>query len=270
MESKARNRVLGVVALTALLASGEGVAQERDRPQEAQVGPGMVLDEDGGRRLPKPADALRAFWDPSILPHPENWAARTQPAIAVLRQEYERYPATELDALAAALADSILASEVPEDMTEEYRLQDDIFWTLRLAAIGDGDRDGAPHTGSFDALVRIYETIVARALADGGTDPVEELERSRGPSGDWQLTSALQAIFSADRTGRGADYVLAVVAANEPPNIEDVWPMRLGSLWCEAADIVRQNSGRGDHPRKGELPPLAQDDEMFYQLCGYH
>ncbi|MCZ0936430.1 MAG: hypothetical protein OXJ54_14750 [Gemmatimonadetes bacterium] len=252
--------------LVALLSPGEVVAQERERPKEILLGPGMVLDEDGGWRLPTPADALRAFWEPSILPHPENWAARTEPAIAVLRQEYERRSTVELDALANALADSILAS----DMTEEYRLQDDIFWTLRLAAIGDADRDGAPHTGSFDALVRIYETIVAQALADGGTDPVEELERSRGPSGDWQLTSALQAIFSADRTGRGADYVLAVVAANEPPNIEDVWPMRLGSLWCEAADIVRQNSGRGDHPRKGELPPLAQDDEMFYQLCGYH
>ena len=268
MESRTRSRVLGVLALAALLVPSEGVAQERERPQETPVGPGLVLDEDGGWRLPTPTDALRAFWEPSILPHPENWAARSQPAIAVLRQEYERHPTEELDALANALADSVLASEAPEDMTEEYYLEVDIFTTLNSAARAGGY--GTAHAGSFEALVRIYETVVARALADGGTDPVEELRRRGGPRGASRLREALWTIFSADRTGRGAEYVLAVVAASEPPSIEDVWPIRPGSLWCEAANVVRKNSGLGDHPRKDELPPLALDDEMFYQLCGYH
>ncbi|MCZ0936428.1 MAG: hypothetical protein OXJ54_14740 [Gemmatimonadetes bacterium] len=257
--------------LTALLSPSEGVGQERERMQEIPFGPGLVLDEDGEQRLPTPEDALRAFWDPSILPHPGSWAARTEPAIAVLGQEYERHPTVELDALANALADSILASEVPEDMTEEYRRQADIFSTLAAAARGYEPLERVPHPASFDALVRIYETIVAKELADGGTDPVEELRRRGRPGGHWlRLKDALRSIFDADRTGRGADYVLAVVAGTEPPHVEDVWPIRPGSLWCEAADIVRKNSGLGDHPRKGELPPLALDDEMFYQLCGYH
>ncbi|WP_420635315.1 hypothetical protein [Candidatus Palauibacter sp.] len=275
MRTRTRNRVWGGVVLTALLAPSGSVAQEQERPQETLIGPGLVLDEDGERRLPTPADALRAFWQTEILPHPSGelpYGARTYPAIAVLRQEFERHPAVELDAVANALADSILAYEVAEDMTEEYYLQGDIFSTLTSAARAGRDGDGTPHAGSFDALVRIYETVVARELADGGTDPVEALRRRGRPGGHWlQLKNALRSIFQADMEGRGADYVLAVVAASEPPNIEDVWPMRPGSLWCEAADIVRFGDGpTEENPRRGELPPLALDDERFYQLCGYH
>ena len=271
MRATTRNGALGALILAALAAPGEGVAQDRERPRVA--GPGLVLDEGGEPRTPTPADALRAFWRPEMLPHPGEGlrrphGARREPALAVLGQVYGRHPAVELDALANALADSILALDVPEDMSEEYYLQSDIFSTLSWAA--DGEEDGTPHAGSFDALVRIYETLAARALADGGADPVTELRRSGGPSGHSQLKSALRWIFGADRTGRGADYLLAVVAASEPPDMEDVWPIRRGSLWCEAANIVRQNYGLGDHPRKGELPPLALDDEMFYQLCVYH
>ncbi len=262
------------ITLTAILAPSGGIAQERDPgvPQEILTGRGIVLDEDGERRLPTPTDAIRAFWDTGILPRVGGelaFGARTYPAIAVLRQEYERHPAVELDALANALADSILASEVPEDMNnEDYDREVDIFWTLSFAANPDGG--GTPHAGSFDALVRIYETVVAGALADGGTDPVEELKRRGGPFGPFRLQEALWMIFAAERTGRGADYVLAVVAASEPPDLEDTWPTRPGSLWCEAANIIRKNYGFGDHPRKGELPTLALDDEAFYQLCGFH
>ena len=261
------------ITLTAILAPSGGIAQERNPgvPQEILTGRGIVLDEDGNERWPTPTDALRAFWEPSILPHPENWAARSQPAIAVLRQEYERHPTEELDALANALADSVLAYETPEDMTEEYDLQRDIFWTLEAAASAGGNGDGTPHAASLDALVRIYETVVAKALADGRTDPVDELQRSGGPGGHWQLKSALRSIFRADMEGRGADYVLAVVAATEPPNLEETWPMRPGSLWCEAVDIVRFGDGpTEENPRRGELPAAALDDEAFYQLCGYH
>lgn len=268
------NMAVGALILAALLAPHGGVAQERESrlPREILLGLGPVLDEDGERRLPTPADALRAFWQTEILPREGAElasSARTYPAIAVLRQEFERHPTVELDALANALADSILAYEAPENMTEEYRLQGDIFSTLRAAASGGGY--GIPHSGSFDALVRIYETIVATALADGGTDPVEELNRRNGPGGTVQLRRALRSIFWADMEGRGADYVLAVVAASEPPDLEDTWPIRPGSLWCEAANIVRYGDGpTEENPRRNELPPLALDDEAFYQLCGYH
>ncbi|WP_420441995.1 hypothetical protein [Candidatus Palauibacter sp.] len=269
MKTRTWTRMLGAAALAVLLAPGGGLGQEReDRPPSvAGYVKGMVLDGAGGWRAPTPADALRALrGDPDVLPHLDGDLGST--ALTVLRQELESRPAAELDALANTLADLILASEDSDIVSEEYGFQRNIFSVLAYAARADGR--GTPHPGSFDALVRIYETAVAKALADGGTDPVKELKRRRGPSGFAVLTRALRSILNADRTGRGADYVLAVVDASEPPDLEDTWPTRPGSLWCEAAHIMRFNTGRGDHPRKGELPALALDDEMFYQLCGYH
>ena len=269
MMSRQASKALGAIVFTALLTPSKGVTQERQSiPEEVLVGPGLVLDEDGNERWPTPDDALRALRDPSILP---PGVTRLGPAGSVLGQEYERRRPTELDALANALADVILTSE-GFDMTDdrdEYDLQRGILSTLGSAASG-GER-GTPHPGSFDALIRVYETLVAEALADGGTDPVEELERRKGPGYGWRLKSALRWIFLADMVGRGANYVLAVVAATEPPNLEETWPMRPGSLWCEAADIVRFGDGpTEENPRRGELPAAALDDEAFYQLCGYH
>ena len=266
MISKTWTGMPGVVALAALLAPGGTTAQEPEYRPSGPLGPGMVLDEDGGWRPPSLADALGALrGDPDVvLP---VGVKRFDPARVVLRQEYGPRPAAELDELANALADRILAYENPEDMTDEYHIQSDIFRTLAAAASGGRF---TPHPGSFDALVRIYETLVGRALSGGGTDPVEELERRSGPSGDAQLRRALRSIFNADRSGQGADYVLAVLAASEPP-IRDVWGRRPASLWCEAASIVR---ARGlppeENPRRAELPDSALDDDMFYQLCGYH
>ena len=265
---KTWTRMPGVVALAALLAPGVGVGQEPESPPpgERRLGPGMVLDEDGGRRPPTPADALGALrGDPDVaLP---VGVQRFDPAIAVLRQEYESRPAVELNALANELADLILASDDPEDGTDQYYLERDAFRVLRSAI--DGGR-GTPHPGSFDALVRVYETSVAEALADGGTDPVVELRRRR-PGGYLRLSWALRSIFSADPVGRGADYVLAVVAASEPPTLDD-WRTGWQSLWCMAADIVRFGAGAPpeENPRRAELPDNALDDEMFYQLCKRH
>ena len=87
-----------------------------------------------------------------------------------------------------------------------------------------------------------------------------------------RLSSALRSIFNADRTGRGADYLLAVIAANEPPDPHrDNWYEFPHSLWCTAAGIVR---ARGlppeENPRRAELPDSALDDETFYLLCERH
>ncbi|WP_420439636.1 hypothetical protein [Candidatus Palauibacter sp.] len=262
MISKTWTRMPGVIALAALLTPGGTTAQEPEYRPSGQLGPGMVLDGDGGWRPPTPADALGALrGDPDVaLP---VGVKRFDPVLAVLQQEYGPHPAAELD----GLADMILASENPEDMTDEYHIQSDIFSTLATAARGGRF---TPHSGSFDALVRVYETIASEALAGGGTDPVEELERRSGPSGDAQLRSALRSVFNADRSGRGADYVLAVIAASEPPKLED-WRGLPSSLWCEAASIVRaRRLPPEENPRRGELPDSALDDDMFYQLCRRH
>ena len=265
--------MLGAAALAAALAPGGGWGQEPETrpPLEGWTGPrrgpGMVLDEKGGWRPPTPADALAVFRGEPGVRLPIGWD-RGDPALAVLRQEYEFRPAAELDALANALADLILASDSePEHMSDEYYLQRDAFKTLRWA-VWSGR--GTPHPGSFDALVRVYETLAARALAGGGTDPIVELRRER-PGGLLRVSSALWSIFSADMRGRGADYLLAIVAAAEPPNPED-WPNQWQTLWCDAAHIVRLGTGLPpeENPRRAELPDLALDDEMFYQLCNRH
>ena len=141
------------------------------------------------------------------------------------------------------------------------------FSVLRRAASGGGR--GSPHPGSFNALVRIYEAVAAEALAGGGTDPVAELERRR-PGGSSRLSWALRSIFTADRVGRGADYLLAIVAASEPPKLED-WRTGWQSLWCDAVGIARARGlPHEENPRRAELPDGALDDEMFYQLCKRH
>ena len=267
MTSRTWTRMVGAAALLALLGPGGGLGQEReDRPPgERRPGPGMVLDEDGGWRVPTPADALGALrGDPDVaLP---VGVQRFEPALAVLRQEYESRPAAELDELANALADLILASD-PEYMTEEYYVNRDAFRVLSSAAAGGR---GPPHPGSFDALVRVYETIAAEALASGGADPVAELERRKSGSSR-RLWSALTRIFQADRTGGGADYLLAVIAASQPPRLED-WYGLPQSLWCIAASIIRSGAGAPpeENPRRAELPDTALDDNMFYQLCRRH
>ncbi|WP_419950116.1 hypothetical protein [Candidatus Palauibacter sp.] len=270
MISRTWTRMPGVVALAALLGAGGGVGQEPEtRPpwEGPGPGPGMVLDEDGGWRPPTPADALAALrGDPGVaLP---VGVQRFDPALAVLRQEYESRPAAELDALANELADLILATD-PEHQTEEYHLQSDAFRVLTSAARG-GEGD-PPHAGSFDALVRVYETIAAEALAGGGTDPAVELRRRRPADGTLRLSSAITSIYQADRTGRGADYLLAVIAASDAPTIED-WLTGWQSLWCMAANVVRSGVGAPpeENPRRAELPDSALDDEMFYQLCKLH
>ena len=265
MTPRTWTKMLGAAALAFLLAPGGGLGQEDRPPGERRLGPGMVLDEDGGSRVPTLADALGAMrGDPDVaLP---VGVQRFDPALAVLRQEYGPRPAAELDELANALADLILASD-PEYMTDEYDIQDEALGVLSTAAAGGR---GRAHPGSFDALVRVYEMIAAEALADGGTDPVAELA-GRRPGGSRRLFSALTRIFQADRAGRGADYLLAVVEASEPPRLED-WPAFPHSLWCDAASLVRSGAGAPpeENPRRGELPDTALDDDMFYQLCRRH
>lgn len=61
-----------VVALAALLVPGVGWDRSRRRsPGERRLGPGMVLDGDGGWRPPTPTDTLGALrGDPAWLMYP--------------------------------------------------------------------------------------------------------------------------------------------------------------------------------------------------------
>ena len=95
----------------------------------------------------------------------------------------------------------------------------------------------------------------------------------RRPGASSRLRRALAIIFQSDRAGRGGDYLLAIIAANEPPDPHrDNWYEFPHSLWCDAADIVRFGVGAPpeENPRRAELPDGALDDERFYQLCNRH
>ena len=119
-----------------------------------------------------------------------------RPIVAILRQKAGPRPEAELDALAERLADILIA-----DTTD----RGDIRVTARLALwsaarrSGDDRRNGAAHPGSFDAMVRAYETVEAQGLL--------------GPF------SGGVTLFDLYQVGedRGRAYVQSVFETSEPP-----------------------------------------------------
>lgn len=112
---------------------------------------------------------------------------------AILRQALGQDPAIDLDGLADALADMILADRSPEG-----RVRRNAAAALRWASsTTTTDYGGTPHAKSLDALVRVYETRVAQVLATTWCvaghalyseivdDAREEDARRRGFSGVW-------------------------------------------------------------------------------------
>ena len=261
-------------------------------PAAGQAGPpparGMVAD--GGEwRNPTVEEALRAL----TLERGEWRPLRRQdvhsPMAAILRQALGRDPATDLDGLADALADMILADRSPEG-----RVRRNAAAALRAASSTTSpDYGGTPHAKSLDALVRVYETRAAQVLAaSGGEDPFLEARGSQRAL----LGQSLSDIFWADREGRGRDYVLGVQRRSNPPpeycgQDRSALPQkslamcRRDSTWCVAAGTVyarivhdaREEDARrrgvplweGAFPRGApELPPgLDEAAVRWFRLC---
>ena len=144
------------------------------------------------------------------------------------------------------------------------------------------DIQGVPVPEAFDALVRIYETLAERALAEGGDDPFLEAARRdhahRSPDGHattfehWRLFTALLHIVNADLSpdGRGWAYVLGVFERSKPPCRERAGPPNppdcttglLGSAWCAAGRLLHRTT-------LGEPRPWpAPDRDLWEHRCG--
>ena len=191
----------------------------------------LVRDGDAWR-FPTPLDALRVLREP---PRPGRWRPESDPVVAVLAQRFETRSRTELNALADALAALVLDESVDKDLRREATL------ALVFAANADKsypDEAVVPYEGGFDALVRIYETMVSRIPDDGSDDPFYSLGRAfAGKTGDSleyaryeQALSALLSVYQSEPDGRGRDYLLALIEASERPD-----PNTGGSTWCMAS-----------------------------------
>ncbi len=143
------------------------------------------------------------------------------------------------------------------------------------------DLPGVPVPGAFDALVRIYETLAERALAEGGDDPfLEAARRDEANSSldgfgttseEVRMYSIPRNIISADLSpdGRGWAYVLALYERSKPPcrerdgapNPPDCSTGRLGSAWCVAGRLLHQTIW-------GPMPWPAPDRELWERRCG--
>ena len=253
---------------------------------------GRVRAEDGGWRAATPADALRMLREDSGLlaswrgSGPSGGASPSRVAKAVLRQVHEPRSPEELDALAGALAEILEATAAEDRYSEMYLAAKE---ALYAAAKRDPEIPGTPHDGSFDALVRVYETLAARALADGGTDPFKEtppVDRdARNGLGSSNpeyshLRNALRSIYSVRPQTEGGDYLLALVEAAEPP---EPYTRNGASVWCEAVDLLRGPSrvrhlpdGRLEEEpvlnprwpgRMSELPEIARDPRSVLSRC---
>ena len=255
-EQEMRNcRMIGcMVVLAALIAPSAGIAQEhipervRELMRKYPPVSGMVRTEEGEWRAPTVDDALRALrGEADRLGVGNPW----NPIVAVLRQKFESRPAAELDALVEQLAAMRLAADPDSDLESSIRL------ALTLAAGPHDDLQGVPHAGAFDALVRVYETFAADALAQGGDDPFHELE-GQAPYSSGRLSDALFDIYQADPPRRGTDYLLALFEASEQPEPCLGKHCNQGSMWCKAGDLLRQAGVRG-----GQLalaaPPLPRE-----------
>ena len=210
----------------------------------------------------------------------------------LLRQKHGPLPAEEIEALIEGLVEIALAPDAhsacahmtcPSARYASFALRSAV-WRPGVY-VGDSedtskliplpadynDLHGVPVPEAFDALVRIYETLVERALAEGGDDPFLEAARRDDaiptPHGheSMRLFGVLRAIIDADLSpeGRGWAYVLGVYERSKPPCRERDGPPnppacatgRLGSAWCAAGDLLRVARG-------ASAPHFALDPEV--------
>ena len=296
------SRITTMIALASLLAPATGMGQDVGKPPLYRPASGMVLDGDEWR-TPTVEDALHAVTlgrGEGILGPGQDGDA---PAVALLRQTLGPRPRAELDALASALADMIIASESESDdfLTRAF---------LALQQAANPERSsGMPHAGSFEALVRVYETLATQVLAANDPDDARSralinkhagdpfvaarVKRNAGrlsPGAVRTLSQALWSLFWADREGRGGDYVLALIERSrvpEPcphfglPGREPCTDPEL-TAWCEATSLLHGDSQSEPLPAvapDGLLPPppplgsptledyYGPDPERYGEFC---
>ena len=295
-------RIIATVVLATfsvpMMGTGQD-AEERELPAYPEGVPrGMVFDEAGGRW--RPPTIAEVVGEIAAIGHPgtgplglrENQAATV--AVSLLRQEFGPVPEAEIKSWADDLADLILASASGESQDVWYKARA----VLRRAAwpagayleasgyVSDEDLSGEPAQAAFDALVRVYETLAARALANGGDDPFLEAANSdaearlAGRPHGWRgwnyelggLQSALADIFEADLAGRGWDYVLALFEASDPPvpcvevsetGTDPPPPCPRSSTWCEAGELLHRDALGNVR----EQPSPGPDPERWFRLC---
>lgn len=230
-------------------------------------------------------DALQRFAAREDLNKAHNDAA------SLLRQVHGPMTTEEIGALIEGLVEMALASKACANYL--CSAADAVGSALRFAvwrpgtyvdASGYLDADdllGVPLPEAFDALVRIYETLAARALAEGGDDPFLEAARRdhahRTPDGfqttfeHTRLDGALRHVFSADMApgGRGWAYVLALFERSKPPCREGEGPPdcatgRLGSAWCAAGFHLHENAFTS---LRGVRPWPGPDQDRWERRC---
>ena len=159
------------------------------------------------------------------------------PAVAVLRQVYERHPPGELDAL---------ADELARLFRDGTYFQSSKAWGILVDVGLDFDLEGIRYARARKVFIRLYESFedpfVPRArqalhgvIATGGEDYLLALfNRSTQPP------ECTRAQWHLDSQGQ------LVPPENPCPNI---------SLWCDAGGLLLEKSGKGPDP------------DVYYPLC---
>ena len=274
----------GLTTALAILCSAAPAAGQGVRPAD-----GMVLDS-GEWRNPTVEEALHAL---TLERHAWPLLRDQQvhrPIVAILRRGLQSGPAADLDGLADALADMMLADRSPEG-----RIRRNAAAALKAAASPGPDYAGTPHRKSFDALVRVYETRATQVLTAGGGD--DPFLVARGSQREF-LSLGLSDILWADREGLGRDYVLGVHLRSDPPpehcgrSRRELPPgdeyslprCRRDSTWCVAGHFlywkIVQDAREEDARRRGftlwevtngQIPPLPPGIEeaaaRWFRLC---
>ena len=243
----------------------------------AAVAAALLAPETGAGQPPLVLDSGRAR-PPTAAEVLERLAAGDDRDAGVmakhlLRQTYGPMPEAEIEALIDAMVDLMLADTVGREALFQARhalvsavWRPGTYLHGNIGYLTEDDLKGEPVPAAFDALVRVYETRAARALAEGGDDPFleaarrdfEPREAGRAPPGRPEhdvLLGSLRDIFNADQEGRGWAYVLALFERSKPPQAGD-----RGSIWCAAGHFLHYAL----YPRPGRPGP---DPERYRRFC---
>lgn len=179
-------------------------------------------------------------------------------AAAFLRQEHGPVPEEEIRSLANSLADLVLSLSLTWEAELEEHILHDARATLWSSAVPPGafmfgvgyateengfrGMKGTAAGVAFDALIRIYETEVERALADGGKDAFLEAADAKQRRA---LKDALYYIFLVDSEGIGESHLLELFANAKPPPppVEYagyMYPSGGDNTWCEVGRFLHE------------------------------